>query len=557
VINILTSALIYFFTALLFILVMSGWGLLSRKLLKIELKSTYFSSIVLLGFIILSTFIEVYHFFMPIDWRLSFFVVALGLYTLKEDNFFVLTNFYNSILKSAKSNLIFTFSIGLIFIYWCLRISKVSTNYDTAAYHLQTIRWLNEYSAVLGLGNLFGHLAYNQSYFEFLALLKFFPFFNEGFVVGGLIFFIISGLVLVERYSTRYINFSILAISLYLLSHLAGSTMFSPSPDLIVAFFEIIIFTLFLNFIFEKSNDIKNKELLPLLLLSTCYLFTVKLSAIVFASMTFLATLIIAYHDNKIVRINLYKFVLLGGFICVIHIINGYLMTGMPLYPSSFARIGSLPWTVPLDQANQEVIDIYQATRGINIVATEANWFSVWLKNLTWVNWFYIYAVIFFTFLNGYLIIIKGFLRKESRGLSLFCISTLLAILFWFYQAPDFRYLCALLDIYLSGSLIFLLSLITKKSPFLFVFSPKRSFHLIVGILLFITLLSFDSKLLTLPKEVVLYPKVVSEKTPSGILLNIPEGLCWDSPLPCVYSYNKNLLLLNPSDVSSGFKIGH
>jgi hypothetical protein len=492
---------------------------------------------------------------MPIDWRLSSFVIGIGLYFLRAERFFVLTNFYNSILKSAKSNLIFTFSIGLIFIYWCLRISKVSTNYDTAAYHLQTIRWINEYPAVLGLGNLFGHLAYNQSYFEFLALLKFFPFFNEGFVVGGLIFFIISGLVLLERYSSTYINFPILAISLYLLSHLAGSTMFSPTPDLIVALFEVIIFTLFLNFIFEKNNSIKNKELFPLLALSTCYLFTVKLSALVFASMIFLATLIIAFRGNKKGRIHQFKFVLLGGFICFIHIINGYLLTGMPLYPSSFARLGLLPWAVPLDQANQEVIDIYRATRGIDLVATETNWFSVWLKNLTWVNWFYIFAITFFTFLNSYLIIIKGLVKKESVGLLLFCIATLLAILFWFYQAPDFRYLCALLDIYLCASIIFLLSLISNNKSFLRVFPPKRSFHLIVGILVFVVFLSFDSRLLILHKEVVLNPKVVIEKTPSGILLNVPEGLCWDSPLPCVYSYNKNLLLLNPPNLSSGFKI--
>ena len=551
----LASIPIYLGIVFLSIVIMYGWGTIGLKYFLFNNKPHFFSSPVLFGFIILSTFIEIFHFFFPIDWKLSLLVIILGFIFLYL-NIAEFLSFFEKAIKWIKSNLFIFLSLTIVAVYWCLRVTKASTNYDTAAYHLQTIRWINEFALIPGLGNLWGHLAYNQSYFEFLALLKFFPFFNEGFVLGGLMFFIITWIVLLERQLFPYINYAFFAFILYLGTHSAGSTIFSPTPDLIVGFFEIIIFAFFLNYLYEKNNYIKHREIIPLLLLSLSYLFTLKLSAVVFAFTLFISILLILIKDSNLKNIYYFKLLFLSGFICFIHVINSYVMTGMPMYPSSFARIGEFSWAVSLNQANQEVLDIYRVTRRLDILPSDSSWFLVWLKNLTLVNWIYIISSLLLTIKNLHLIMTKQFVRVETFSLLLFCISIFSAIVFWFYQAPDFRYLCALFEIYISGSLLLFLTFTTEKSIFLKSIYVSNKFVIYIsGFLVAAVILSFNPLLISPLKEIILTPNITKQRTPSGIPINIPEGLCWDSPLPCVYEYDKNLKLIDSNDISSGFKI--
>ena len=198
---------IFLIISFLSVTVLAGWGSFTFKFFNVQILPKFFSSHVLFGLVFLSSFIELYHFFYPINWKLSTFVTLFGLlnffYIYFDKNKYFIKSFQGEIKKHK-----WTYFLIFVFLgYWCLRVSSPSTNYDTAAYHLQTIRWINEYSVIPGLGNLWGHFAYNQSYFEFLALLKYFPFFNEGFVLGGLVFIIVTGIVVFERSGDRYINF--------------------------------------------------------------------------------------------------------------------------------------------------------------------------------------------------------------------------------------------------------------------------------------------------------------------------------------------------------------
>ena len=56
-------------------------------------------------------------------------------------------------------------------------------NIDSRMYHFQSIRWINEYPIVAGLGNLSLQLGLNQSYFLLVAFLNVFPFFGQGYHV--------------------------------------------------------------------------------------------------------------------------------------------------------------------------------------------------------------------------------------------------------------------------------------------------------------------------------------------------------------------------------------
>ncbi|MDE7187935.1 MAG: hypothetical protein K2O13_10570, partial [Lachnospiraceae bacterium] len=60
--------------------------------------------------------------------------------------------------------------IGFLFFLFAYGTSRGMIHYDTGLYHAQSIRWLEEYGAVKGLGNLHCRLAYNSSSFALSAL---------------------------------------------------------------------------------------------------------------------------------------------------------------------------------------------------------------------------------------------------------------------------------------------------------------------------------------------------------------------------------------------------
>ena len=65
---------------------------------------------------------------------------------------------------------------------WIAILSMSSpTIFDDGLYHFNSIRWLNEYPIVLGLGNLHSRLAFNQSFFAYVAYLNIYPVFNHGY----------------------------------------------------------------------------------------------------------------------------------------------------------------------------------------------------------------------------------------------------------------------------------------------------------------------------------------------------------------------------------------
>jgi hypothetical protein len=80
-------------------------------------------------------------------------------------------------------NVLWSLKLLLVFagVYWLLaRTMLPADQADSGLYYLSSIRWLNEYPVVPGLGNLHGRLAFNQSYLSFAAALNFYPVYGHG-----------------------------------------------------------------------------------------------------------------------------------------------------------------------------------------------------------------------------------------------------------------------------------------------------------------------------------------------------------------------------------------
>ena len=61
----------------------------------------------------------------------------------------------------------------LLFLLFAYGASRGIIHYDTGLYHAQSIRWIEEYGIVKGLGNLHCRLAYNSASFALSALYSF------------------------------------------------------------------------------------------------------------------------------------------------------------------------------------------------------------------------------------------------------------------------------------------------------------------------------------------------------------------------------------------------
>ena len=541
--------------------ILFGWGNLTSRAIGLTNPNKLFSTQLLIGLVSVSIFIEACHFFVPIDWRLTTVVAIFGILSLNYSSLLNYVNLFKSFLK--KKPFVSFFSLLILF-YWSLRVIQVPTNADTAGYHLQTIRWLNQYPIIPGIANLSFHYGFNQSYFEFLALLKTFPYFNKGFELGGMIFFLITSLTLLERSSKKYIGFAFFAFLLYLIAHSAGSTLFSPTPDLIIAFVEVIIFSILIDYTFNIKDKNSQKESVILLLALSTYLFTIKLSSLFFSIGVFLIVIQkITLKDKLFLRAILFCL----SFI-VIHFISGYILSGSPLFPNTIGSLQNLPWAVPSEQAKIFTQIIYSWPRNPYLPSEQVlqnfDWVSFWIKRMPVRNLIYLLTAILLLLVNLYLVIKYKNKIADKFKIGILFLPVLGSIIFWFLTAPDFRFLGASLEIFIALCILYFSHLTSfLRDKIRKIFEVNNFIRYMLIILMTQILLSLHHGVNTEWKDipVVATYKIINK---SGLTINIPiNSLCWDSDLPCINGDQVNgdvratssLHLIKDGDLSSGFSV--
>jgi len=543
------NIILVLFTSFFSIFILFGWGRIISKVFYITKPSL--SSTLIVGFVFTSFLIELLNFILPINWIVSLAISFVGLLGGGHS-----INKRGQIKSFFKSHQKVALVLLAILVYWALRVIKVSTNYDTAAYHLQIIRWFNEYPIIPGIGNIHTHLAYNQSYFGFLSLLQFFPYFQKGFEIGALIMFMIMLFFLIERSKKLSGWFASIAFFLYLVSHSAGSTLFSPTPDLTFGFVEILIFTLMIDFLLEKNQKIKYEEYLPVFVLISCYLFTLKLTGAFFSMTSILVLFYLGgrtYFNNK----NFLKILCFSSFMIFIHLIRGYVLSGSPFFPNSLFIADFLPWVVPRDVALKDAFEIYAVARNPNLpsylVMGNWDWLSTWIQNrFSLANKIYVVLAAILIIVNSYLFFIKRSVDIKYYKLIGIFIPIFVSLVFWFFTAPDFRYLGAALEL-LIALLTFILFLFFLSTCNLSVkYKNINPIHLCF-IAIFITILPNLTLKLFGPWEDLPNTQVSQKSNTFGVVYNKPiNGLCWYAPIPCVDSLDDDIRYLDNKNIKGG-----
>lgn len=69
-----------------------------------------------------------------------------------------------------KNSSVWKLVLAASIVIWCFCTSRGYMHYDSDLYHAQSIRWVEEYGIVKGLGNIHVRFAYNSSFFALSAL---------------------------------------------------------------------------------------------------------------------------------------------------------------------------------------------------------------------------------------------------------------------------------------------------------------------------------------------------------------------------------------------------
>ena len=339
--------------------------------------------------------------------------------------------------------------------------SKGYMHYDTALYHAQSIRWLEECGVVKGLGNLHCRLAYNSASFPLTAL------YGMGFL-GGQSFHVMAGflawMVSVEAakigkaFGRKRLVLSdygrIMAIYYLLIIY---DEMVSPASDY---FMVLTCFYLVIRWLSLWEAKESRPEPYGLLCILGVYLITVKLSAAVIL----LLTLIPAVQLIKEKKWKTIGCCLVTGILTALpYFIRNVVISGWLVYPFTQLDFFPVDWKIPKGLADCDAREIQVWGRGYTDVLqydlSITRWFGNWFAKQTMMDKLFIlvsFAGVLFLVIKYIYYVYQYFHgRKPDKGavLLLYTETVLGAcFLFWVSTSPLIRYGCVY--VWLTGVII-------------------------------------------------------------------------------------------------------
>jgi len=313
-----------------------------------------------LGWAIWIMVLQVWNLFLPVDWR-AFACLGVfgstGLVICRKE------------IKRIVSGRQFFFGALLVVLSACWLAGHTTNqpqNFDSGAYHLSSVRWAKEYAVVPGLGNLYGHLAFNQSYFLYVALLDIGSFSHKSHQVA-------SGLLILWTLAKCFRALALLGSGDKVVApwHVFDALMVvpvfqyvvysenasSPTPDVGVFVLGILVASELMRFLSPLEMARRQEggaiaRIAPLVLIALVGI-TVKLSFAVTAMATVLILLFGGGRKTtrqECVRLGL-VYLACVTLILVPWMIRGVVLSGYPVFP---ATIGAFPvdWRVPVKDAH-------------------------------------------------------------------------------------------------------------------------------------------------------------------------------------------------------------
>ena len=338
--------------------------------------------------------------------------------------------------------------ITILIVLFAYGTSKGFMHYDSDLYHAQSIRWIEEFGVVKGLGNLHTRLAYNSSSFCLSALFSFSFLKIQSFhTISGLYALILMLICLKLFTKDNFFKVSLSnvarIVALYYLFNVFDE-MVAPASDYVTILMVLSTVILFLDLWEDGVDDYYPYALLSLL---GVIIFTTKISGGFIVLIAIYP--IIALIRNKDIR-SVIRFLLSGIIAVVPFLIRNYILSGYLIYPVYQIDLFNPEHKIPNGLAWYDATEIKMYGRGHKDITRDGesllSWLPDWFRSLDAVN-----KVSFLLAIAGLLLlvglIVRAIIKKESSDFKKYLIIVTVNVCFigWLLSSPLIRYGCVFL----------------------------------------------------------------------------------------------------------------
>ncbi len=315
---------------------------------------------------------------------------------------------------------------------------------DTDGYHAPSIRWIEEYGVVKGLGNLHHRLAYNSAFFCLQALFSMKFAVNQslhtmnGFIVFVMLCYAIMSLSIFKKGERiKSSDLIKLCIIFYLCMFDNRWQISSPGSDISALSMILYISAKWCELWEDKCEDIREYGILCLL---AVWSVTLKLS-------TAMIALLAVYPGIQLIRQRKWKqiglFLAAGMFIVLPFLARNVIISGYLIYPYASIDIFDVDWKMPLAMVEGDRREITAWGRGMtareNYDAPFSVWFPIWFQNIG-AGYKVVFAAnlfcVLYTVIHGLACLRQ---KKKLWAFSLLAVNVV-SFVFWFISAPLIRY---------------------------------------------------------------------------------------------------------------------
>ena len=466
----------------------------------------------------------------------------------------------------------------------------VPLSFDANLYHLNWVRWTNEYPAVCGLGNLHSRLAHNTGHLLFAALLdnlwwdlrtlRILPAFFPLVLIAQWLTVLVR-----ERSQRGPLFWYCLATLPYPIIEL-GRIVPGLDYDVSTHVLQLVGFGELVRHLVARANaeprerpPVSAELVMALVAASLGFVFKTLGAAllagtslwIVFAAWQAAQRGTMGSTLRRCALIALLPAALLGGWLARNAVLSGWL-----LFPAPFGRL-PVAWAMPAAPRRegdhlfemQSVVGQYlvisnwaRAPGAVEYVRSEHEGWRFWLR-----PWFerFRQTGAWWLFLTGAGVLALAAIFSSKwrgstparegvwRGQIALVVLALACVAFWFFGAPDLRF----------GRVFFwILGAVSLASLFMVGKPPAMMRWLAVGMLLWITVLEFPQdwwpvlpvRLVSIPRVPMRQVDLIATPPPRWTVYSwYGPPVQGDTPLPCSPYYQGDLRLFRPDDLGSGF----
>lgn len=402
-------------------------------------------SILMTGLIIATVYAQIFSLFYRVNIEANMILVAvcvLFCVTMRKGMLhFILGHFRES--SPARRILI----LVLLFA-WCYYTSRGYKTPDMDAYHGQSIRWIEEYGVVKGLGNLISRLGYNSSVFVVTALYSMkFLLGTSLHTVNGFIAFLLSltALDLGKCFKRKKMLLSDYARvgCVYYLTTIIDEVL-TPSSDYAVM---CTIFFIVIKWLtqLEDPDEERRDNIAPyaLLCVAGAYTLTLKLSA-------GLILILIVKPAYQLLRQKRWKeicvYLLLGLLTAVPWMTRTVFITGYLFYPYPELDLFDCDWKIKnVEMIRMDAVLIKAWAKGTNdwdLYAGFFEWFPRWFKDSIFTTEKLLILADIAALLLYAVTTVRVFIKRQWEKLDIVLVLTTVvcSYLFWQFTAPMMRY---------------------------------------------------------------------------------------------------------------------